>query len=98
MIAPALWNQAWGVGSQGNRIGLRLRLASGSANVSKSAGRMARRSLLSGGSDLQTLTSEDGIEPMLPKKPLPWAMRIKHGLLGQREPVNPTAAQQAQAI
>jgi len=53
---------------------------------------------LSGGSDLQTLTSEGGIEPMLPKKPLPWAMRIKHGLLGQRETVNPTAAQQAQAI
>jgi len=92
MIAPALWRQAWGGAASGNRIGLRLRLASGSANVSKSAGRMARRSLLSGGSDLQTLTSEDGIEPMLPKKLLPWAMRIEHGLLGQREPVNPTAA------
>ena len=49
-------------------------------------------------SDLQTLASEGGIEPMLPKKPLLWAMRIKHGLLGQREPVNPTTAQQAQAI
>ena len=49
-------------------------------------------------SDLQTLASAGGIEPMLPKKPLPWAMRIEHGLLGQREPVNPTAAQQAQAI
>ena len=49
-------------------------------------------------SDLQTLASEGNIEPMLLKKPLPWAMRIKHGLLGQREPVNPTAAQQAQAI
>ena len=93
MIAPALWRQAWGVGSQGNRIGLRLRLASGGANVSKSAGRMARRSLLP--ADLQTLASEGGIEPMLPKKPLPWAMRIEHGLLGQRETVNPTAAQQS---
>ena len=89
MIAPALWRQAWG-GSQGNRIGLRLRLASECANVSKSAGRIARRSFLSGGSDLQTLASEGGIEPMLPKKPLLWAMRIEHGLLGQREPVNST--------
>ena len=49
-------------------------------------------------SDLQMLASEGGIEPMLLKKPLPWAMRIEHGLLGQRETVNPTAAQQAQAI
>ena len=39
---------------------------------------------------LQTLASEGGIEPMLPKKPLLWAMRIEHGLLGQREPVNST--------
>ena len=49
-------------------------------------------------SDLQTLASEGGIEPMLPINPLPWAMRIEHWLLGQWEPTTEADAQQALTV
>ena len=49
-------------------------------------------------SDVQTLAKAAGIEPLLPKKPLPWSMRLEHWLLGQWEAVNPGAAQPVEAI
>ena len=43
-------------------------------------------------SDLQTLAKEAGIEPMLPKKPLPWSMRLEPWLFGQPEEAQPADA------